>query len=67
MITVDINGTAHSVPEDSSLLKIVETLGIDAATVVADVSGEIIPRESFAAKIIHEGDAIELVRIVGGG
>ncbi len=66
-INIDVNGTPHTVPKDSSLLAIVEKLGIDAATVVADVCGDIVPRQSFETKIIHEGDSIELVRIVGGG
>lgn len=42
-------------------------LGVDAATVVAEVDGQIVEREKFTATELRDGQRIELVRFVPGG
>lgn len=42
-------------------------IGIDQRAVVAEVNGEIILRDHFSTREVHEGDVIELVSFVGGG
>lgn len=46
---------------------LVNALGIDAKMVVAEVNGDIVRRERFAAQNLADGDKVELVRFVGGG
>jgi sulfur carrier protein len=49
------------------LSELLAKLEIDAATVVAEIDGNIIERQNFAQTELKEGAAIELIRFVGGG
>jgi len=42
-------------------------LGVDSATVVAELDGQIIERKNFATTTLNAGQTIELVRFVPGG
>jgi sulfur carrier protein len=51
----------------ASLAEIMQRLGVQAATVVAEIDGRIIEREKFADTQVRAGQSIELVRFVPGG
>jgi len=46
---------------------LIEHLGLEAQTVVAEVDGHIVPQAEFAAFSLQPGARVELVRFVGGG
>jgi sulfur carrier protein len=50
-----------------TLTELLEQLGINQATVVAEIDGQIVERERFAETKLKAGASIELVRFVGGG
>ena len=50
-----------------NLSQLLVALGIDAATVVAEIDGAIVERKDFYKTTINEKQAIELIRFVGGG
>ena len=64
-----INGTDRNFDEGlpATLSELLVKLDIDAATVVAEIDGQIIERKDFAQTALNEGQAIELIRFVGGG
>jgi len=64
-----INGETKTFDQGlpDTLTQLLETLAIDAATVVAEIDGRIIERKSFAQTSLSEGQTIELIRFVGGG
>lgn len=51
----------------ATLAALLQSLKIDAATVVAEIDGQIIERKDFAQTGLAEGQSIELIRFVGGG
>ena len=53
------------IPENLS--ELLNDLEISQATVVAEIDGRIIDRKSFDCTPVQPGQAIELVRFVGGG
>ncbi|UCG46878.1 MAG: sulfur carrier protein ThiS [Phycisphaerales bacterium] len=70
MDVLKINGkekefTAGQFP--ATLAELLEQLGVEAATVVAEVDGDIVERENFARTRLAPGGSIELVRFVPGG
>jgi sulfur carrier protein len=70
MAILKINGkekefTTESLPETMAAL--LKHLNVNAATIVAEVDGNIVQREKFAETKLNEGQSIELVRFVGGG
>jgi sulfur carrier protein len=65
-----INGQEKQFPAGkfpASLADLLEQLGVEAATVVAELDGQIIEREKFAQTELRSGQNIELVRFVPGG
>lgn len=64
-----INGTEKTFDEGlpSTLSDLLSKLEIDAATVVAEIDGEIIERKNFAQTELKDQMGIELIRFVGGG
>lgn len=66
---VRINGVEHRFDKDmpSDLAALLRQLGVDSATVVAEVDGRIIRRDEFEKTPLRAGQTIELIRFVGGG
>jgi sulfur carrier protein len=65
-----INGKEKIFPENkmpATIKDLLLTLGVDAATVVAELDGQIIERANFSTTPLQDGQSIELVRFVPGG
>jgi thiamine biosynthesis protein ThiS len=70
MKSLQINGRAHQfAPQEmpATLCALLQELGIGAATVVAEVDGQIVTPEQFARTEVRDGQTIELVKFMGGG
>ena len=70
MAVLNINGKDRDFPAGdfpATLAELLEKLGVEASTVVAEVDGEIVEREKFAKTSLGPGARIELVRFVPGG
>ncbi|HOQ04855.1 MAG TPA: sulfur carrier protein ThiS [Anaerohalosphaeraceae bacterium] len=68
--TLKINGTPQTFEpseQPATLADLLKQLQMEKAAVVAEVDGQIIPRERFAQTVLRDGQSIELVRFVGGG
>ena len=66
-LDIVVNGEARRVAERSSLLDLLETLGLDPRTVVVELNREIVRRPRLGETVLAAGDAVELVHFVGGG
>lgn len=64
---VIVNGSPTETPDTATVLELLEQLGLGAETVVVQCNDDIVERERFAATPLAEGDAVEIVRLVGGG
>ncbi len=69
MEVLKINGVEKQFPAGipQALTELLEQLGINQATVVAEIDGKVIARKRFAQTQLSSGQSIELVRFVGGG
>jgi sulfur carrier protein len=70
MGSLQINGQVRQFPPGqtpATLSALVETLGIAAATVVAEVDGTIVKSDEFARTTLRDGQCVELVKFMGGG
>ncbi len=69
MEVLKINGIEKQFPDGlpKTLIELLKQLGINQATVVAEINGKIIAREDFSQTQLSSGQKIELVRFVGGG
>ena len=70
MKTLIINGKERkfeSVNSPKTLKDLLEQLNIKAATIVAEIDGEVIERQKFEHTRLADGQKIELIRFMGGG
>ena len=69
METLRINSSDRDFPDGlpRTLTELLEQLGINQATVVAEIDGKIVERQNFAQTPLSNGQTVELVRFVGGG
>jgi thiamine biosynthesis protein ThiS len=67
--TIDIlvNGEPRAVPDGASLLQLLDTLHLDARTIVVEHNRTIVRRPELADVRVSPGDMVELVHFVGGG
>jgi thiamine biosynthesis protein ThiS len=49
------------------LLDFLAAHDVNPKLVAIAINGEVIPKSTFERAIVHDGDAIEIVRMVGGG
>ena len=62
-----VNGETRRLTEPSTLLDLLETMGLDPRTVVVELNREIVRRPRLGETMLAAGDAVELVHFVGGG
>jgi thiamine biosynthesis protein ThiS len=64
---IQLNGQDHDLPGPMTLAGLVERLGLDARKIAIERNLEIVPRSTYAATMLGEGDRLEIVNFVGGG
>ncbi len=62
-----VNGQKKNVPEDLTVLGLLEHLKIESVRVAVEVNEEIVKKAEFPDHQLHEGDVIEILNFVGGG
>lgn len=63
---IQVNGEPREVAA-TTVLTLVEELGLDVRKVAVERNLEIVPRSLHATTSLAEGDRVELVQFVGGG
>lgn len=64
---IRVNGTLREVPEATTLTSLFEELKLNPSTTIVELNRSVLPKDSYGAVVLKEGDSLELVRIVGGG
>ncbi len=66
-ITITMNGTEIPVDSGQTLGQLVDSRGLERRMIAVEYNGEIIPRLDYDETMVHEGDTLEIVHMVGGG
>ena len=64
---VKINGEDREIDDGVTLTALLESLQIRPGRVVVERNRDIVPRDSYSATLINDGDKLEIVHFVGGG
>lgn len=64
---IKINGDITELKDGSTIEALLEALSIKPVGMAVEVNKEIIPKRLFGVTRLAEGDAVEIVRMVGGG
>ena len=62
-----LNGDEKVLPGGISVLEMLNTLEIEGRGIAVEVNREVIPRGRHEETRLKEGDAVEVIRMVGGG
>ncbi len=64
---VAINGELREIPDGLTVEALIESLGLAKAACAVEVNKELVFKRQHPTHVISEGDAVELVSLVGGG
>lgn len=64
---IQVNGENRQVDEGYTAAQLVADMGLQGRRVAMEVNLEIVPRTTFDAHVLREGDRIEVVHAIGGG
>jgi sulfur carrier protein len=67
MTAILVNGQPHDVPENQTLLQLLEALNLPTHGVAVAINSAITSASKYGEQILHEGDKVEIIRAVGGG
>ncbi len=62
-----VNGEERAVEAVADIAGLVAALGLDSRKVAVERNLEIVPRSTYSATALAEGDRIEIVHFIGGG
>jgi thiamine biosynthesis protein ThiS len=65
-MAITVNGDPHRVPPDLTVRELLDLLGV-RGTAAVEHNRRIVPRAEHATTRLAEGDALEVVQLVGGG
>jgi sulfur carrier protein len=65
--TITVNGDLKPLAAGQTLRALIESLGLAAQPVAAEVNGTLVPRREHESHELKPDDKIELVSLVGGG
>ena len=66
-ISLTLNGKPRDVPAGTSLLSLIDLLGVDRRMIAVAHNGDVVPRDRYDDVVLGDGDRVEVVRMVGGG
>ena len=66
-IHVVVNGAPREFPPGSTVKQLLEAMALEGRRLAVERNGEIVPRSTFEAARLADGDTIEVVIAVGGG
>ena len=66
-IRVSVNGAPREFSAPLTFEQLLDELALAGRRLAVERNGEIVPRSSFAAARLADGDRIEVVMAVGGG
>jgi sulfur carrier protein len=66
-VRVIVNGEPQELDAGLTVAALIEKLQLNGRRIAVEIGREIVARESYAQRLIAEGDEIEIVHFVGGG
>jgi thiamine biosynthesis protein ThiS len=64
---MQVNGENIALEKPMDLMRFLALSGFDEKLVAVERNGDIVPRGSFAAVELDDGDVLEILHFVGGG
>ncbi len=66
-MTIQVNGDSRLIGDGVTVAQLLRELGVTAPHVAVELNLEVVPRAKHSDTLLHEGDRLEVVTLVGGG
>ncbi|MCA9293746.1 MAG: sulfur carrier protein ThiS [Phycisphaerales bacterium] len=66
-MTVVLNGKPTDIPEGATVRQLLVARGLGDKPCAVEVNRALVPRRAHEEHVLREGDAVEVVTLVGGG
>ena len=67
MPKITVNAEPRSFPDPLTVAELIRSLGKDPSKLAVEVNRDVVPRAEHPARMLRDGDAVEIVTLVGGG
>ena len=67
MLNLIVNGEPRSLEHGVSLPEFLAQFGLDGRKIAVAHNGAVLYREDWPSITLHDGDRLEIVRMIGGG
>jgi sulfur carrier protein len=67
MITVTLNGNPVELEQSLSIRDLLASVDVPANYLAVEINAQVVPREQHGTHLVCDGDALEVVTLVGGG
>lgn len=64
---ISVNGEPRTLADGSTVADLVRALSLENKRIAVELNREIVGRETYANRVLQDGDIIEIVHFVGGG
>lgn len=64
---IQINGDSSEVPADTTVARLIESLGLAPELVAVELNDGLVARDERTTTCLADGDRVEIVTLVGGG
>jgi len=66
-LQITVNGRSRELPNGTTVAGLLEQLGLQPRYVAVERNRTLVPRGEHAGCVLHAGDELEIVTLVGGG
>lgn len=66
-MTITVNGERREAADGTTVAQLLAVLAVNPLMVAVEVNVDIVARDRYAATALRDGDAVEVVQMVGGG
>jgi thiamine biosynthesis protein ThiS len=67
MIRVRLNGEERTFEDGTTVARLLEALGRSPRWAAVELNRQVLPRAAYETAVLRDGDALEVVQLVGGG
>ncbi len=64
---IQVNGESRQVREEMNVTGLLQDLELNVERVAVEINMEILDRRDFDARMLEEGDRVEIMSFIGGG
>jgi sulfur carrier protein len=67
MIRITVNAKPVELDSEMTVEQLLDTVDVPPNYLAVEVNTAVVPREDYGETVVHDGDAVEVVTLVGGG